>query len=559
MKHIRQVNIRTFGLILVVLITLLIACSSSQDSIKIPLISNYNSTAPEISATSGITPTQISTISVTPTPEPSLTSTFTPTRTMVPTLTPTLSPTLNPWVEEKMVHMSLEQKVGHMLMVGVSGTQAETGACGTIRHFKPGAIIYRDGNVVSPKQLRELSKGLQDCAQSAGLPPLLIAIDHEGQYVNRFESGATIFPSAMAQCTTNDMNLVYKSALTTGGELAYTGVNMVLGPVADVLLDYNNSVISLRAFGGDPQMVSSCVEYAVRGYLESGLIPVLKHFPGHGGVSGDTHQDLAIDPVHENFYNSVYLAPFHVGIQAGATSVMLSHVSFPNITGDQLPSSLSPEMIVQLRNELGFTGLVMTDSMGMGAIKNNFGSVGEASYLAVLAGVDMLLVTSQQSAQSAFNRLLLAAQQGELPQEVIDQAVRRILTQKAAASLQSFSLPQEQVPDWSTNQIIADTTGYQAVSVIKDEAGLIPLPKGEGRILIIGPTDGWGIYPIMEQTLQEHGYSVQKKIYSHPWKGPIPEREYLYEMTQYASRYDLILFLTWDAHLNKLRFGDTWR
>jgi beta-N-acetylhexosaminidase len=131
------------------------------------------------------------------------------------------------------------------------------------------------------------SAGLQGCAETAGIPPLFLTLDHEGEYINRFDEVATMFPAALALGATGDPELAGQVARAAGQELAYSGVNMVLGPVADVLLDYDNGVVSQRTFGGDPAQVSLFVAESVLGYKEAGLVSALKHFPGHGGVAGD--------------------------------------------------------------------------------------------------------------------------------------------------------------------------------------------------------------------------------------------------------------------------------
>lgn len=452
--------------------------------------------------------------------------------------------------------MSLEQKVGQLLMIGVDGQQA---SCTLIHRFLPGAIVYRSGNVISPAQLRVLSAGLQDCAQAASLAPLWLALDHEGQYVNRFLNSAAVFPTQMAQGATLDYSYAYRVALAGGQELAYSGVNMVLGPVADVLTDYDNSVISLRSFGGDPQQVSAFVAQAVRGYLQAGVAPVLKHFPGHGGVAGDTHETLAVDASDRTRLQAIYLPPFQAGVQAGATAVMFSHVAFPNVESLTLPSSTSPVMVNLLRQDLGFQGFILTDSMGMGAIKNTYGDAGVACVKAIASGVDMVMTTSSTTSQAAYNSLLQAVRNGQLPRPRLDEAVRHILTAKAAWGLKSFPLAQAPAPDWQADQAVAFDVGYHAVAKVKDDLKLVPLPAGSKRILVIGPQDGWNLYPRLLPALREIGYTPELVEFSGPWNGPVPETDYLQSLPQKAARFDFLLVLTWEAHLNRLKYNDAWQ
>jgi beta-N-acetylhexosaminidase len=455
--------------------------------------------------------------------------------------------------------MSPEQKIGQMLLMGVDGQSMTEATCSLVQRLSPGGIIYRGNNASNPEQLADFSKDLQRCSADGAGIPLIIAIDHEGQYVTRFNSGVTIFPAAMAQGSTGDPELAFQVALAAGGELAYSGVNMVLGPVADVLKDYDNTVISLRSFGGDAHTVSQYVAQAVRGYLQAGIIPVLKHFPGHGGVPADTHFNVVSDPASSGDLEAEYLPPFRAGIESGAPAVMFGHVAYPAIDESALPASISPPIVNLLREDLGFQGLAMTDSMGMGAISGSTRGVASASVRAILAGEDMLMVTSPTTAQAAYDGLLDAFETGAISEERINESVRNILRIKTAWGLERGSQSEPPVPDWGTNGALSEQVGQRAVTLLRDDAGRVPLPPGPGRILIIGPTDGWGLYPVLGQALQGHGYNYYLVTYSTPWSGPIPEVGYLDTLPVQAANYDLTLMLTWDSHLNHIRYNDSWQ
>jgi beta-N-acetylhexosaminidase len=487
------------------------------------------------------------------------TSTLTPTQaaTATPELTLTANP--NPWVMQTLAGMSLEQKVGQMLMIGVDGQQVSAFTCGLIQRLRPGAIVYRSGNARSPEQLRAFSADLQECAQRAGMPPLWIAIDHEGQYVNRFETGATVFPSAMAVGATGSPANAYKAALKSGQELAYSGVNLVLGPTADVLLNFDNSVISIRSYGGDAGQVSDFVDQAVKGYLHAGVMPVLKHYPGHGGTAGDTHEVLAVDDADLPRLEEKYFPPFQSGVNAGAQAVMFSHVAFPAIDGTQQPATVSLALVESLRQGMEFPGFILTDSMGMGAIKNAFGDVGNASVRAVEAGIDMLLTTSTETAQSIYQALLVAGQSGEIPVGRIESAAEHILAAKVAWGLQAFPLTQAPTPDWDANRNDAFEIGYHAVVLLRNRDNFVPLSQTKRRILVVGPEDGWGLYPPLQTALNQAGFSSQLVTYSGPWNGPVPDTGYLSSLPAQAAKFDLVLVFTWEAHLNHVRYGDAFQ
>ncbi len=448
--------------------------------------------------------------------------------------------------------------VGQLIMTGVDGQEITAATCQFIQGLAPGAVVYRTGNVISPQQLWQNSSNLQECARG-GSVPLFLAVDHEGQYVTRFQSGVTIFPPAMAQGATQNPEIAYQVALSAGRELSFSGINMVLGPVADVLIDYNNTVISQRSFGGDPDLVSSFVAEAVRGYLHAGLIPVLKHFPGHGGVAGDSHYTLPTDDVDCDSLRSAYLPPFQAGLDTGAPIVMTSHVAFPCLDEANRPTTLSDEVLRVLLDEMKFQGVILSDSMSMAAITKDGRTIPEASVEAVRAGVDMLLITSPEQALATRNRLELAVQQGEITWERIHDAVERILNVKAAADLIAFPLPETSAPDWEANRSLALDVGRNALALLKDEASLVPVPLELHRILVIGPTDGWGLYPILTDGLHASGFETYIVRYSNPWSGPVPEVGYLESLPNQALGYDLILMLTWESHLNQFRYGDLWQ
>lgn len=499
----------------------------------------------------------LSTLTATPSATPNPTLTFTPSPSPTVTLTPTK--TADPWVMRKIEEMDLNQKIGQMMMIGVYGTVPNGDNCSLIQNLSPGGVVYVSGNVSNPDQLKELSQSLQSCSRNAQNIPLITSLDHEGQYVTRFNSGATIFPCALAQGASADLVLVQKAAATSGQELAYSGVNMVLGPVADVLLNYDNFVISQRSFGSNPQVVAYNVSSAVVGYKQANVIPVLKHFPGHGGVAVDSHQALPIDNADGEILTELYLPPFIQGIRSGASVVMLDHVSYPKIDGESQPASLSREIINLLREDLGFGGVVLTDSMGMNAITGQGLTVPQASVLAVEAGVDMLLLSSPSHAYTVRDALLKAVDQGQISIDRIDGSVKRILILKSENGLNSYPLVEVDEPDWAANRDLAFEIGYRAPIVYRDEAQLIPIPAEMKRIQIVGPEDGWGLYPVLVSRLEAYGFSPVVQTYTGPWKGNIPEWDFLNTLPASSENYDLTIVLTWEAHLNKIRYGDNWQ
>ncbi len=462
------------------------------------------------------------------------------------------------WVEQTLASLTLQQKIGQMLMMGVEGTFITPQTCDFVKALAPGGIVYRTGNVDTPDQMWEYSAALQNCAQAGGVLPLWLSIDHEGQYVNRFQSGVTVFPMAMAFGATGNPQAAYLAAQAAGNELATSGVNMVLGPVADVLTDYDNSVISLRSYGGDAGQVSQFVSQAVSGYRQAGIAPVIKHFPGHGSVAEDTHEQIVVDPSDEAQMSQVHLPPFQAGIQAGAPVVMLSHVAYPAIDPASLPASLSPAVVAYLREQLGFHGIIITDSLGMAAITSTNNNPGDAAVQSVMAGVDMLLVSSNVTTQAAYDSLLAAVGDGRISEEAINGSVRRILTAKRLYGLDKFPTARPEDPTWKANQELAVDVGQAAVSVFSNTAGLVPIPDNVQRILVISPEYDWGFAQALQAQLGAKT-RVQSAVFPGPWNGVIEDAGLQQSLLQTANNFDMVIVLTWEAHLHHVNLGDTWQ
>ncbi len=466
---------------------------------------------------------------------------------------------VQPWVEAALERMSQSDKIGQLLLVGIEGDTVTPENCAYIQKLKPAGISLSGENLPSPDALRAFTAGLQECAQAAGMPPLLMTLAHEGEYVDRFQSGTKLFPAALAQGATGDPQSAHLVSLASGQELAYSGVNLILGPVADVLTDYDNEVISQRTYGGDTAQVSRFVSNAVQGYLAAGLLPALKHFPGHGGVSGDSHRLMPIDRADLETIKNVYLPPFRAGIEAGAPVVMISHVSYPAIdNGREIPATVSKDVVNLLRDELGFTGVILSDAMRMRAVTRIM-TTPEASLQAVQAGFDLMLVTIPSDAQETQAYLLAGMKQGRLTPQRIDEAVRRVLTLKARYGLSSYPVALPGAPDWQANHKLAKQIGERAVALLKNEQGLVPLPLKKHDILVMGPAEDWGLYPMLRDALTERGFSADFAPFPKPWEGKIKNQGLLGSLVAQAGMYDLVLLFTWQAHLNRLTFEDTWQ
>ena len=226
-----------------------------------------------------------------------------------------------------------------------------------------------------------------------------------------------------------DMDGAYNAGSETGAYLSAIGFNLNFAPDADVLSDKGNEVIGDRSFGSDPNLVAKLSWQYASGLKEAGVTPCFKHFPGHGSVAGDTHEGpVSQDATLEELYASD-LIPFQNAADNEADMIMASHISCPEVTGDDMPASLSHRMLTEiLRGEMGFKGVIITDSFEMGAVTQKYPDPGEAAVNAVKAGADMILMPSDF--HEAYNGLLSAVSSGDIDEGRIDDSLRRILKVK---------------------------------------------------------------------------------------------------------------------------------
>lgn len=462
-------------------------------------------------------------------------------------------------VEATLESMTLQQKIGQLILAGFEGDQMTPETCQYLQQVMPGGVTFQHGNLQTPEQARALIQDVEECIGAVQPVPLLLSVAHEGETINRFLSGATSFPTALALGATGDPTEAYQTSKAASAELAYSGFNMVLGPVADVLLNPDSVVLSDRTFGGQTYQVDLFVEQAVKGYLEGGLIPAVKHFPGHGGVAEDSHEVLPIDNAGRSELEEDYLPPFRIALQAGAPVVMLSHVAYPAISGAEEPATLSPKIIELLRKDLGFRGVILSDSMRMKAVTPEKVGVHRTSLQAIQTGVDMVLLNWQGHAIATHEYLVDAVLEEKLSEERVDEAVRRILILKASWGLQPYAYLDTPPPDWQANAELAERAGERAVTVIKDVESWIPIPTELKRILVLAPDSTWDLLAELRQKMEQRGHSVEFVTYPPPWNGPVQDQELLDRLPQLAAGHDLVIAFTWEAHLNRLENGDTWQ
>jgi beta-N-acetylhexosaminidase len=470
-----------------------------------------------------------------------------------------LSKSAQDWVDQTFAELTLEAKIGQLIITGVPDTEMSEDTCLSLQAMRPAGVTFQWYNLISPEQMRAYTSDLRACLAEAGAPPPFFTLAHEGEYVQRFDELVTSFPAALAVGAAGDPQDGYRIGKASGQELAYSGLNMVLAPVADVLLDYDNEVVHQRTFGDSPGLVSEYVAGFVRGYLESGVMPVIKHFPGHGGVAEDSHKELPVDLSDLARLEQAYLPPFQAGLDSGDLVVMLSHVAYPAVSGDDLPATFSPVVLGLLRNQMEFRGVIMSDHMDMRAATSLF-PVEQASIRAVEAGVDLLLLNEPDKAGQAYDRLLEASLVGELSSERVDWAVRRVLSVKAAMGLNQAADPLPE-PDWEAHHELARQIAYRAVTLYRDQDQVIPIPPDLQRVLIVGTVDDeFSFYEeSLKPALEQAGFEVEIAPYTLADKGQSGSDEELVDIGQQAEQADVIIVFTYQAYLRDLTQEDDWQ
>jgi beta-glucosidase-like glycosyl hydrolase/CubicO group peptidase (beta-lactamase class C family) len=324
--------------------------------------------------------------------------------------------------------------------------------------------------------------------QAAARIPLLVASDFEGGVWHRL-TGATELGNQMLVGATGSADLAEAMGRITAQEAKALGVHWVFAPVLDVNSNPDNPIINVRSFGEDPQLVAALGCAFARGVRREGLLPCGKHFPGHGDVDSDSHLALPTVPGDAARLHAVELVPFAAAARDGLESIMTGHLAVPGLgEAADVPATLSHRVLTDvLRGELGFTGLVVTDGLGMGGVKNAF-PPGEVAVRALLAGADVLLMPPDPLVARA--AVVEAVRSGRVPMSRLDDAVRRILQAKAKVGLLTGC--GAVAPDWRARlrtpeaEQVADTIAARGLTLVRDRDGALPLPRhGPERPLLV--------------------------------------------------------------------------
>lgn len=387
--------------------------------------------------------------SATPTTAAPTTVTEPPT-TLPPTALPptTLPPTTLPPdpVETLVASLTVDQKVGQLLMPVLSGTSAVAPTAAeaaanqriagvdsiseAMQSLHLGGVIYLGPNIGDADQVRTLSAEIDQAARSVLVPVgPFIAVDQEGGRVNRIRDGVQLFPSARDM--SGDADAVRSAASTTAAGLVEQGINVVFAPVAD-LTSGNAGVIGNRSYGDDPRLVAEMVVASVEGLQGAGVAAAVKHWPGHGATTLDSHEVLPSIDVDPATWRERERVPFEAAVDVGVAMVMVGHLALPGLDASGSPATVSSVLVdALLRSELGFDGVVITDALDMGAVEDQ--DRAELAVQAIEAGVDILL--APPDVVVAHQALVEAVESGRISAERLDASVERVLRLKQRLGL----------------------------------------------------------------------------------------------------------------------------
>lgn len=332
-------------------------------------------------------------------------------------------------IKELIDSMSINEKIGQLMIVGFNGTSVDENINDLIKTSYIGGVILFGNNVESLNGVTELINNIKLSNMNNKIP-LFISVDEEGGVVSRTPNEFLKLPSSLSIGVYNNKEMCYEVGEIIANELKLMGYNMDYAPVLDILSNPNNTVIGSRAFGRDADIVSNLGISVMKGINENNVIPVVKHFPGHGDTSVDSHYGLPLVEKSLNELKELEFIPFQNAINSGADAIMVSHILLKNIDSEN-PATMSKKIVSDiLRDEMNFKGVVISDDMTMAAIMDNY-DIGEASVKAINAGVDIILVCHGYDNEiKVLTSISEAVNSGEITEERLDESVYRILSLK---------------------------------------------------------------------------------------------------------------------------------
>jgi beta-N-acetylhexosaminidase len=416
------------------------------------------------------------------------------------------------------------------------------------------------GVSVTPEELTEALNTLQKLAMDrpSGVP-LHITIDMEGDFKNDYSAGGVLqFPPPMGITAIGDVDLAYKLANLMARQCKAMGITQFYHPVCDVNINPLNPEIGVRSFGDDVKVISKFIDATVRGYEDAGIIATIKHFAGRGDSATDAHDVLDRCRGDKKRMQEVELAAFQAGVDAGASALMTAHTIYPAYD-EEYPATLSKKILTDLlRGEMGFNGIIVSDAIGMAAILKKW-PLPQACAMAVKAGVDhILLKADDESRSQCLFGLKMAVENGDLPEERVDDACRRLLNKKYDQGL--FEKAGKMDPK-ETTAIVRDKinidfsweVAHKALLVVRDDKNLLPLSKDK-KILVV---EQLMPYEFLGKDMYSHQHMFCEQMTRHSTNlilddaGFHAEEDEVEEALRLAEEADMVVMTNYYARIEK--------
>lgn len=369
------------------------------------------------------------------------------------------------------------EKIGQLLIFGFDGTTLTQQAREVIRHCAPGGVVLYRRNFCDTDQLRTLIGHLQAFNKQyhPASPPLFVALDHDGGTDVLLSKDVTPFPTSMALGNVKKLSRIARIFEIAAQEFHDLGFNMIFAPCIDINDNPNNPVIGLRSFGSDPDQVARIGRVAVKGFMEGGLVPVVKHFPGHGNTEGDSHLSLPTVKRTRSQMDRIDLLPFRTAIKKNVPAVMTAHVHYTAFDPrERIPATCSYNIISKLlHKKLGFKGLVITDNMEMNGLRKSIGPENSIRK-ALSAGADMFLLAGNVQHQiDAVAFLKEAVNTGEIHLSRIEHSVDKIISMKYDFFNRQIKVRHK--PGSKLSRDLSRQLFNESIKVIKKTRGYIPM------------------------------------------------------------------------------------
>ncbi len=416
------------------------------------------------------------------------------------------------------------------------------------------------GISVTPEELTEALNNLQKIAMDrpSGIP-LHVTIDMEGDFKNDYSSGGVLqFIPPMGITAIGDVDLAYKIANLMGRQMAAMGVTQFYHPVCDVNINPLNPEIGVRSFGDDPDVIVKFIDATVRGYEDAGVTATIKHFAGRGDSATDAHDTLDVCRGDKKRMQNVELKAFQAGVDAGASALMTAHTIFPAYD-DEYPATLSKKILTDLlRGEMGFDGIIVSDAIGMAAILKKW-PLPLACAMAIEAGVDTILLKADDESRSqCLFGIKKAVEEGTLPIERVNDAVRRLLNRKYDQGL--FEKAGKMDPKETTaivrnkeNRDFSWEVAHKALLVVRDDKKLLPLSPDQ-KILVIEQTIP---YEFLGKDMYSHAHMFCEQMTKHSTNVILDDtafyasEEDVEEALRLAKDADLVVMTNYYARIEK--------